>query len=272
MFFPAQPAPQLTSFVHSYVQIQAYCDEAVLFWPIPARSFTCLEFTFGNPYRIHRLDGSRHTERYPSHVIGPKTYSQIRLELHGCVETFGILFQPMGLQRLFSVPGSKIVNDHFDAQAVLGPAIKALHSRLEEAIALPDRVRIADEYFSARLPASNLQSDIAMTAREIIARQGHVQIQQLADTTGWSLRHFERRFAEAVGITPKLYARIARFEAAVHRKATAPATNWTEIAHEFHYHDQMHMIHDFTLLSGASPTSLVSQLADLMSTVPCRQE
>jgi hypothetical protein len=52
-------------------------------------------------------------------------------------------------------------------------------------------------------------------------------------------RQFERRFRYEIGIPPKLYARIVRFEAALRRKAAAPATQWTDIAHILGYHDQM---------------------------------
>ena len=228
MFFPSQPAPQLASFVLSYVQIQASFDDVVLFWPIPARSFTAIEFTFGNPYRIHHVDRPLAYRTCPSIVIGAKTFNRIRLELHGCVETFAVLFRPTGLQRLFAVPGSILVNGHYEANTVFGPAIATLHSRLADASSVQDRGRIADEFLTARLPVSNAQSDVALAAEEILATHGCVRVQQLADNSGRSLRQFERRFAEHVGITPKLYARIARFEAAVQRKTTSPATSWTE--------------------------------------------
>ena len=74
------------------------------------------------------------------------------------------------------------------------------------------------------------------------------------------IRQFERRFRYEIGIPPKLYARIARFEAALRRKAAAPAMQWTDIAHALGYHDQMHMVHDFKRLSGDSPTAICGQL------------
>ena len=73
---------------------------------------------------------------------------------------------------------------------------------------------------------------------------------------GLSPRQFERRFADVLGISPKLYARIIRFEAAVRKRAFSSGVNWTTVAHDLGYHDQMHMIHDFQLLSGETPTSL----------------
>jgi transcriptional regulator GlxA family with amidase domain len=74
------------------------------------------------------------------------------------------------------------------------------------------------------------------------------------------MRQFERRFRHEIGIPPKLYARIIRFEAAVRRKAVAPAMRWTDIAHALGYYDQMHMVRDFNRLSGDSPTAICGQL------------
>ena len=82
----------------------------------------------------------------------------------------------------------------------------------------------------------------------------------IARRAGIGIRQLERRFRYEIGISPKLYARIARFEAALRRKAAAPQTTWTDIAHVLGYHDQMHMVHDFDRLSGESPTAIDGQL------------
>ena len=58
-------------------------------------------------------------------------------------------------------------------------------------------------------------------------------------------------------MSPKLYARIVRFESALKTKAAFPQISWTTVAHEFGYHDQMHMVHDFQQLSGEAPTSIL---------------
>ena len=52
----------------------------------------------------------------------------------------------------------------------------------------------------------------------------------------------------------KLFARIARFEAALDRMARSPQGSWTEVAHRFGYYDQMHMVHDFSRFTGETPT------------------
>jgi hypothetical protein len=59
-----------------------------------------------------------------------------------------------------------------------------------------------------------------------------------------SPRQFERRFLAQVGIPPKLYARIIRFNAALDNKLRLPSTPWSRVANEHDYYDQMHLVHD----------------------------
>jgi hypothetical protein len=59
---------------------------------------------------------------------------------------------------------------------------------------------------------------------------------------------------------PKLFARIARFEAALDGKSRFAARSWTDVAHQFGYYDQMHMVHDFGELTGGTPTETLTHL------------
>jgi AraC-like DNA-binding protein len=265
MLRPADPAKQLRRYVRKYVHVEVSLADSVLFLPIPARSVTCIEFTFGDPYRIHHLDGSALEITHPTTIIGAKTCQRIRLELRGHVETFAILFQPTGLQRLFSLPGGVIVNAHFEADIVLGPAVAHLRLQLEEAKSFAERVQLADTYLTSLIPRVDDRLSIDTAVQQIVSKQGCVGILALASDAGLSSRQFERRFADVLGISPKLYARIIRFEAAVRKRAVSSCVNWTTVAHELGYHDQMHMIHDFQLLSGESPTSLAPHLEYLSS-------
>ena len=264
MLRPGEPAEQLKPFVRKYVQLEV---SAADLWPVPARSVTCIEFTFGEPYRIHRVDRSSVEITHPAILIGAKTHNRIRLELRGRVETFAIFFQPIGLQRLFSLPGNLIVDKHYEADAALSAGMRGLHLQLAEAKSFHVRMRIADAYFSRRIPRVHDRSIVDATLREIISRRGCVRIPELASHTGIGLRQFERRFVHDLGISPKLYARIIRFEAAMRKKASSPGLNWTQIAHELEYYDQMHMVHDFESLSSESPTSLAPHVEVLSSPV-----
>jgi AraC-like DNA-binding protein len=100
----------------------------------------------------------------------------------------------------------------------------------------------------------------------VLHRQGSIQVPALAQRAGMSTRQFERRFTREIGMPPKLFARIARFEAALERKAISIASSWTDVANQLGYFDQMHLIHDFKESSGELPTSLLTQLETNLDT------
>jgi AraC-like DNA-binding protein len=181
--------------------------------------------------------------------------------MQGHVHEFVILFRPGGFSRLFSVPPDELTNRHFEGRAVLGRSVDELRCRLGEAGSFAERVRVADQYLLARAPHC-LQSGVIAAARELRQHRGRPRISGLAETAGLSLRQFERRFVSEVGMSPKLYARVARFEAALEIRMRAPGLRWIDIAHDLGYHDQMHMVHDFRQFSGLTPSDL-APLMDL---------
>ena len=92
---------------------------------------------------------------------------------------------------------------------------------------------------------------------------GNVSIQDVATEVSLSSRQLERTFAEQVGMSPKVFARIVRFQAALAYKARWPTTTWANAAQEFHYHDQMHLIREFRDLSDETPNRFLESLAFL---------
>jgi AraC-like DNA-binding protein len=80
---------------------------------------------------------------------------------------------------------------------------------------------------------------------------GFLEAGLIGSSTAW---HQFVRLMQQVGMRPKLFTRIARFEAALDGKARFVANSWTDVAHQFGYYDQMHMVHDFGGFTGETPT------------------
>ena len=76
-----------------------------------------------------------------------------------------------------------------------------------------------------------------------------------------SIRSYERQFATEIGLTPKQFARIARFARAIDLKRKSK-DSWLNIAHDLGYFDQMHMVRDFRILGGDVPGRLVHPNSD----------
>jgi AraC-like DNA-binding protein len=268
-----RPVPALRHLIRYYYQVETHVDGRTAVQPVPARSPQAIEFTFGAPYEVRRLDRDGTRDAYPIALIGSQTFRRVELLMRGNIDAFTIVFQPGGVSTLFSVPAEELSNDDFEGEAVLGRGLGELLRRLGDVSSFPDRARVADAYLCAKRPGPDSISGITNAAMRVLSSSGRVRVSDLAHHAGLGTRQFERRFRYEIGLPPKLYARIVRFEAALRRKATAPATQWADIAHALGYHDQMHMVHDFNRLCGDSPTAICGQLdmfvhPELVSIVP----
>jgi AraC-like DNA-binding protein len=254
-----RPAPPLQEYVRYYAQREVWLYDAVVTHPAPARVAPLLEFNFGDPVRVLNLEPLREFESPRTVLVGMKTHCRIHLQIHGTLESFVILFQPTGLHGLFSIPMHELTDENFDAHAVLGLPVSRLEQRLGECRTFEQRVQVADKFLLRRALEVRRFDSIPVVAARILLGGGYSRISTLADNAGLSIRQLERGFLQQLGMRPKLFARIARFEAALDSKARSAKKSWTDVAHEFDYHDQMHMVHDFEEFTGETPTNVLKQ-------------
>jgi AraC-like DNA-binding protein len=100
--------------------------------------------------------------------------------------------------------------------------------------------------------------DMAGVTAHILRHRGRVTIEAMADAAGVSRQHFSRQFRERLGISPKLYCRLARFHSGLARAHSNRTVDWAETALDLGYADQSHMIAEFRQFSSLTPPTLVS--------------
>jgi AraC-like DNA-binding protein len=260
MIHSCRPAPALRSLIRYYYQVEHSLAGQLAIQRVPARSPQILEFMFGTFYQVHRLDQNLIESAAPVALVGARTQPGVDLRLQGSVDAFTIAFRPGGLKALFGLPVAELTDLDFNAEDVIGRRVSDLYSRLGEVSSFAARSRIADEYLVSLMPRFDTGSGIVKAAAVIECRDGNLRVAELALRAGLGMRQFERRFQREIGVAPKLYSRIVRFEAALRCKSKEPARRWTDIAHALGYHDQMHMVHDFRRLSGDTPGAICNEL------------
>jgi AraC-like DNA-binding protein len=258
----ARPCLELRPYVRAYAQRQTGIADPLVIEVTPAQLEQILEFDFGSTFDIWHSDG-RHQVCDEINIVGSQT-SFARVQFASRVESFAIFFQPTGFWRLFGVPPSELADrGGTDATAVLGSSVRMLWNHLGESLSFEDRVRIAESFLLDRLARALHTSHITLAADYLFYVHGTVRIVDLARANGLGLRQFERLFLRDLGIAPKVFGRIARFQAALDTKIAHPIRSWLEIAHALEYHDQMHMIHDFEKLGGTAPSKFLAQLGNM---------
>ena len=254
------PSPSLEPFVRFYTQREVNIRGAAVVHPVPARACPMIEFGFCDPMDV--IDYKQRMRRTSPNavVVGPQTYRRVDMHLQGSLHSFVIMFKADGIHRLFSIPMDEMTDRDHDAHSVLGSFVSQARQSLGECKSFAERVSLVEKLFLQRSLRATDVDGISAAANRILLTGGRVAIPTLAGLAELSLRHFERRFIRQVGVRPKLFARIARFEAALERKARFVSQSWTDVAHEFGYYDQMHMVHDFAEFTGGTPSEALAQL------------
>ncbi|HEY3742214.1 MAG TPA: AraC family transcriptional regulator [Bryobacteraceae bacterium] len=264
----APPDRRLQAFVRGYIQRRTPSPPAaVTVEPYVARLGGMLDFLFADLYDIC-VPGMGFIPCFAAAVVGPHTHGRIQLRIRGRVEEFVILLHPQGIHQLFGEPAHLFVNTGYEAQAVLGPEIRQLHQRLGNAVDFRERTRLADAFLLGQLRDAERTDRSSKAFDAIVAADCPLTVAEAARQAGLSVRQLERKCLQYTGLSPKMLGRISRFERAMALRRASGA-QWTTIAHELEYSDQMHMIRDFRSLAGDTPGRIMQRIsADHLISVP----
>lgn len=253
----------LQPYVWAYGMTTGRVSSVPLVVPLPARPKQLLTFSFADSYCVHR-PGADHSDPAPRvAVVGPQTRSRSGLSVFGHIDTFTIHFQPSGFNRLFGVPMTQLTDAAYDAHAVIGREIPRLEQELGDIPGFAERIQLIEKRLIRMVGGSDCPDPVAFAANRLFANNGIHRVSAMATASGLSPRQFERRFLAQVGVPPKLYARIIRFNAALDHKLRYPSRAWSCIANDQDYYDQMHLVHDCRAFTGESPSRFLAQLEGL---------
>lgn len=173
-----------------------------------------------------------------------------------------IVFKPYGAYRLLGIPQNCSFDEHGTALSdMLTNQVIPLLNRIEDAADDSDLIiQFVNEWLEGKLVKHRSidVSRVRYVCTLIEANFGNLPIGQLAQYAGFSKRALEYRFQEQVGLSPKLFSRISRFNSLLGLIKSEQVTNWQELVFKYNYFDQAHFIKEFKYFSGNSPTQLSS--------------
>jgi len=219
-------------------------------------------FHFADPFRRFHPDGS--SERQPRCFLVGQMSGWARVGPAGAVGVFGIRFSPAGAAAFIGVPQSELADRFLSLDLVCGRAAKDLEQQILEAASGRERVARAEAWLLRRL---RFKADPLVEAAldRLAVADPRLRIHALARTLQVSPRRLERRFLDRVGLTPKLFSRIVRFQNLVQAIRRPGPADWAGLAFDCGYFDQAHLIRDFRQFAGQTPSvycSRVDRLSD----------
>ncbi|MFF5515712.1 helix-turn-helix domain-containing protein [Streptomyces coeruleorubidus] len=168
-----------------------------------------------------------------------------------------VAFRPAGAYPFLTDPVSAVQGRLAGLDELWGTDGAVLRERLLEAMAAggPQAALREVEAVLLRRAGRPLEPDPAVRLAAALLDRG-TPVGEVADRLGWTSRRLARRCAEQLGLPPKRYARVRRFQRLLGRvNAGSGQPDWALLAAECGYHDQAHLIHEFRALAGITPTA-----------------
>lgn len=166
------------------------------------------------------------------------------------VHFVGVHFKPGGAG-LLGLPASELTDQHVSLDALWGNRAHTLREQLLTCARPQECFSLLERELLARLSSRVLVHPVISS---VLRGKEVERVAELQRESGYSERRFTNLFAQAVGLTPKKYLRIKRLAKVLRQLATARAS-LAEIAIDNGYSDQSHLVHDFSDLTGVTPSA-----------------
>lgn len=167
----------------------------------------------------------------------------------------GVHFRPGGAAPLLGLPAGLITDHHVGLDALWGARSRELRERLVEAVTPEARFGLIERALRARLDAAPRHHPaVSHALRRMSAAPSLARIAEVRAETGYGAKRFIALFRDSVGLTPKLYCRVRRFQDAIERLARGEAVEWAEVAADAGFADQPHLNREFRAFAGLTPT------------------
>jgi AraC-like DNA-binding protein len=184
-------------------------------------------------------------------------------------EMFIINFHKGKAYPFVQMPLQELTDSVVDGDLVLTSEIMNMREMLLSLPAVEQKLIYAEQYllkqFERKLRPNPF---IDYAVNTILQSPRQLTMEKLSGKVGYSQKHFIRLFRENVGVTPKAFLKICRFQKAIQEIEAKKQINWSHIAHEAGYYDQAHFINDFKSFSGFTPRQYLLSKNDQLNYVP----
>jgi AraC-like DNA-binding protein len=201
-------------------------------------------------------DANARVGRSVSHAIigGARASAYVR-DVSAPACSVGAMLHPGTARLLFGGSAAELSGAHTPLEDVWGPRAAAARERLLEARSAEQRLDLFEALLLERLPrVRGVNPAVAEALGKLAARP----VTDVVQESGYSHRRFITLFVDAVGLTPKLYARVLRFRQVLARMTAVPNEPLARLALAAGYSDQAHFNRDFREMAGIAPTRYLS--------------
>jgi AraC-like DNA-binding protein len=167
---------------------------------------------------------------------------------------FQVVFKPGALFRITGIPSYELTNSYIDAEIVFSKEIKSVNEKLLECKNYHQMVTVIENFLLDEINRKSLdQHRIDKVNNSLFSRDNVPAVDILASESCMSIRHYQRVFKERMGVSPKFFLKVKRFETAYQMKNKYPHLDWLTVAVHCGYYDYQHLVKDFKDLINKTP-------------------
>ena len=267
------PGPPLSDFVEMFWfhqgQDSPHAKERVL----PNGSMALIINLGEDRFRVYDSRNHDLIESLPGSIVAGARSEYAVIDSPNRASLIGVHFKPGGAFPFFKLPAGELHNESVSLEMLWGAWARELRERLleqdtpESMFGILERALMSQAIRAAR-PRWRHPA-VAFALEEF--HSDKPTIADVTDRIGLSPRRFIQLFNEEVGLTPKLFCRIRRFQEVLTLIAHPHEVDWTHMALTCGYFDQAHFIHDFRAFSGISPTTYLANRSQYQNHVPLHE-
>lgn len=206
--------------------------------------------------------------RAPALVVGIRSHFNV-IDTATLRSAMGVLFWPGGARAFFDASADVFYNESVPLDLLWGSLAGALRDRLREASTATEKFQVLEAALLERMNKRLELHAAVLYALGEFARAPHIRsVLDVAREAGLSRRRFAQLFREQVGLTPKLYCRLHRFQDVLRQIALGAPVDWVDLALAGGYCDQAHLANEFRDFSGISPSAYLASERSLVNHVP----
>jgi AraC-like DNA-binding protein len=257
------PASPLSAFVEDFWLYDDYRPEHLRERILPSGTVELVINLRDDELRIYDRVRPGVCERFAGAVVSGTYDRFFVIDTAEEASLLGVHFRPGGAFPFFGLPMSELVDTHVELETLWAQASGELRERLRSAARPLDKFRVLEATLVERMSGLSMHRDMVRFAVAALGRSAAMTVREVSQQAGVSHRRFIEVFKTQVGLTPKLFHRVQRFQRIVAQVPRTLGWQWSEAAVDGGFFDQSHLIHDFVEFSGFSPAQFAQHIRDL---------
>ncbi|PZR27085.1 MAG: AraC family transcriptional regulator [Citrobacter freundii] len=250
-----KPGAFLAEYVRLYRIIDFHFGDDIV---IPPKLYTprpehCLQFYPLDTETVNYPTQQKSISNIRSTLVGQHTVLQHR-QVGKRFLSIQVVFQPTALFRLTGMDLCELENTYADAKDIFGTQTDIVNEQLFEAKSYAGMISVVEQFLKTLVKQSGKHKmPIDLATNFMLYEEERFNVDTFLQHSYLSHRQFDRLFKERVGVSPKLFLQIIRFDKAFRMKNRFPDRDWLTIALHCGYHDYQHLVKDYKAFTGYTP-------------------